>query len=66
MYRFLTISRWAAEAGVTRKAVYDRIARGTIKLTPLSDHPLIDCNDYPPNRKWHMNIEIPKAKECPF
>ena len=66
MYRFITISTWAKEAGVTRKAVYDRIARGTIKLSEYTEHPMIDTNDYAPCKKWNRNIDMPKVKDCPF
>lgn len=65
-YRFVSITRYAELAGITREAVYKRIKSGAAKLFELSEAPIIDLSfskGIDQRNKWK---EIPGIKELPF
>ena len=61
MNRFITISSWAKLAGINRESVYKRLKRGTVKVSDLCEHPLIDIELYPPYKSKNQHQPLPKS-----
>ena len=65
MNRFITISTWAKLAGINRESVYKRIKKGSVKITDLCEHPLIDIEEYPPCKLKHKHQPLPIKRDLP-
>ncbi len=65
-YRFVSITKYAQLAGITREAVYKRIKSGKAKTLELSEVPIIDLafsKGNCPRNNWK---DIPMKIKCPF
>jgi len=61
MHRFVTISTYARLCKINRESVYKRIKSGRVQVSSFCEHPLIDIEEYPPNRS-RQKIDKPIAK----
>ena len=49
-HRFVTISSYAKLCKINRESVYKRIKSGKLQVSEYCEHPLIDLEEYPPNK----------------
>jgi hypothetical protein len=62
--RFVTISTYAKLCGINRESVYKRLKSGKLSVSEYCEHPLIDLEEYPPNKQRHK-VEPPKKNSWP-
>jgi predicted DNA-binding protein YlxM (UPF0122 family) len=65
-YRYVSITRYAQLAGITREAVYKRIKSGKAKLFELSEAPIIDLAFSKGSDRRNNWKEIKEKEKSPF
>ena len=64
--RFVTISTYAKLCGINRESVYKRLKSGKLQISESCEHPLIDVEEYPPNRLKQLSFQPTVKNKCPF
>jgi hypothetical protein len=63
-HRFVTITTYANLCKINRESVYKRIKAGKLHVSEYCEHPLIDLQEYPPNKKRHEKTQV-EVKQMP-